>query len=161
MQTRKSCCCTLTIIAALLAPVAAVAASDDVVPVGRYTTVDAVAEAEVDPLATVAQLRFPRDVVSSVGDALRYLLQRTGYAIRANDDYSTRLFELPLPDSQRQLGPARVTTLAQTITGNSYRLCIDRYSRQVVVQALNSSSGCPAISASAPATTSIREDAEK
>ena len=39
--------------------------SGDAVTVGRYTTIDSISEAEVDPLAVVAQLRFPRDDVSS------------------------------------------------------------------------------------------------
>ncbi len=134
----------LALLAAL--PLAVIAAdSGDAVPVGRYTTIDAISEAEVDPLAVVAQLRFPRDVVSNVGDALAYLLQRTGYAIQPTDEYSTRLFNLPLPDSQRQLGPARVSSLAQVIAGNKYRLCIDRYARRIIVQAENNGAGCPAV----------------
>ena len=139
--------CSLAALALLAAlPLAVIAAdSGDAVTVGRYTTIDSISEAEVDPLAVVAQLRFPRDVVGTVGEALGYLLQRTGYAVRATDEYSNRLFELPLPDSQRQLGPARVTSLAQAIAGNSYRLCIDRFARQIIVQATNSGPACAVV----------------
>lgn len=143
--------CSLAALAMLAAlPLAVIAADSDAVTVGRYTTIDSISEAEVDPLAVVAQLRFPRDVVSTVGEALGYLLQRTGYAIRATDEYSNRLFELPLPDSQRQLGPARVTSLAQAIAGNSYRLCVDRFARQIIVQATNAGPSCPVVAPPSP-----------
>lgn len=142
MPYRRRFVAILIALAAL--PAAHAVDAPDTVPVGRYTTVDTLAEAVVDPLAVVAQLRFPRETVHNVGDAVRYLLHRTGYSVRADDDYSTRLFDLPLPESQRQLGPGRVSTLAQALVGQRYRLCVDRYNRQLLVQA-ETAAGCPAV----------------
>lgn len=142
-------CRYLLLAATLFAlPVAASAAprDGDAITVGRYTsTADAIEATEIDPLAVVVQLKFPREAIQNVGDALRYLLQRTGYTIRPADDYSTRLFQLPLPESQRKLGPARVSTLAQVLSGANYRLCVDRFGREIVVQADINGSSCPAV----------------
>ena len=62
---------------ALSAPAfSAPADPSDAVRVARYTQLVGADRSERDPLAVVASLRFPRDVVITVGDGLRYLFQR-------------------------------------------------------------------------------------
>jgi conjugative transfer region protein (TIGR03748 family) len=153
--------CRYLLLATMLAavPVAATATpkDGDAITVGRYTTAESLETDNIDPLAVVVQLQFPRDAIQNVGDALRYLLQRTGYTIRPTDDYSTRLFALPLPESQRKLGPARVSTLTQVLAGANYRLCVDRFGREIVVQADIKGSTCPVVTP--PATTTNESEA--
>ena len=49
---------------------------------GRYTTADALPQPHLnEPLALVAQLTFPREQVTTVGEAIEYTLLRTGYAL--------------------------------------------------------------------------------
>lgn len=138
---RIGICATLGV-ALATSLVAQAAPSRDVVQVARYTEVASASDAEIDPLEVVAQLRFPREAVATVGDALSYLLQRTGYAARARDDVAQRLFALPLPESHRALGPHRVRTLAQILVGESYVLCIDALSRLVGVEAAIGAEAC-------------------
>ena len=76
--------------------------------VGRYSTVtSAPAEADANPMAVIAKVHFPRGVVNTVGDAVRYVLIRTGYKLVAEDALDARVravFALRLPDHQRVLG---------------------------------------------------------
>jgi conjugative transfer region protein (TIGR03748 family) len=123
---------------------AAFSATDaDTVRVSRYTQVvgpDAVAR---DPLAVVATLRFPREVVATVGDALRYLLQRTGYSLNAADTDAEHLFALALPEAQRQLGPNPVRTLARLLAGNGFGVCSNARTRVVSVVAMDDAANVP------------------
>jgi type IV pili sensor histidine kinase/response regulator len=102
---------------------------------GRYTTVLAQpAEADAYPLAVIAQVHFPRAVVTTVGDAIRYLLIRTGYRIAGDEDLDASvktLFGLPLPDNQRALGPYRVDAMLQVLAGTAHRLVPDAADRTV------------------------------
>jgi type IV pili sensor histidine kinase/response regulator len=109
------------------------ATAAETVRVARYTQIVGASEAERDALAIVARLRFPRPVVITVGDGLRYLLQRTGYSVVAGDADAEHLLALPLPESHRQLGPHRVRTLAQILVGDAFWLCADARQRTLSV----------------------------
>jgi type IV pili sensor histidine kinase/response regulator len=115
--------------------------------VGRYTTVSArPAEADANPLAVIAQVHFPRGVVVTVGDAVRYVLLRTGYRLvapEALDERVKTVFALPLPDHQRVLGPYRVDAMLGALV-QPFRLVADPAARTV-------SYAAPATSASATA----------
>lgn len=110
--------------------------------VARYSQLTGPTVAERDPLAVVASLRFPREVVASVGEALRYLLQRTGYGLAAADPDTEHLFALPLPESQRQLGPYPVHVLAQLLAGNGYRVCVNPRTRVLTVGVTDAGLAC-------------------
>jgi type IV pili sensor histidine kinase/response regulator len=115
--------------------------------VGRYTTVSArPAESDANPLAVIAQVHFPRGVVVTVGDAVRYVLLRTGYRLVAPETLDERVktvFALPLPDHQRVLGPYRVDAMLGAL-GQPFQLVADLAARTV-------SFAAPATSASATA----------
>jgi type IV pili sensor histidine kinase/response regulator len=117
-------------------------AAADAVRVARYTEVTGPSAAERDPLAVVAVLRFPREIVATVGDALKYLLQRTGYSLSAGDPQAEHLLSLPLPESQRQLGPHPVQSLAQLLVGEGFSVCADARTRVLTVTAADSANAC-------------------
>lgn len=101
----------------------------------RYTTVTTLpTEADANPLAVLAQVHFPRSVVSTVGDAVRHVLVRTGYRLVPEDRLDARVkavLALRLPDNQRVLGPYRVDTMLGVLLGEPFRLVTDPASRTV------------------------------
>jgi len=110
-------------------------AGGDQVQVGRYTTQSAQPPAELaEPLSVYAQLNFPRQTVATVGQALDYTLMRTGYRLVNVDQLSERarrFLTLPLPESQRRVGPYAVKTILETLLGTAWTLRSDPISRQV------------------------------
>lgn len=103
--------------------------------VGRYTTqVTLPAEADVNPMAVIAKVHFPRQVVTTVGDAVRYMLIRTGYQLAPEETLDPRVrqvFALRLPDHQRVLGPYRVDATLSVLMGQPFKLVTDPVSRTV------------------------------
>lgn len=128
-------------IAALIAPILSHAQSLTTtvdrgqVQVGRYTTLPAgPAPNESNPLAVIATVNFPRGHVYTVGDAIDYLLLRTGYRAVERDlldpDVQT-VMALPLPESHRRLGPYRVDAMLAVLLSKPYKLRIDHLERKV------------------------------
>ena len=107
--------------------------------VARYTTLSAQPlEEDGNPLAVIAKVHFPRQVVNTVGEAVRYVLIRTGYQLAAEDSIDPRVkavFALRLPDNQRTLGPFRVDAMLGVLMGQPYRLVTDPSARTVTYTA--------------------------
>ncbi len=103
--------------------------------VGRYTTIVAApAEAAARPLDVYVQLSYPRQTVHTVGDALRHTLMRTGWSLvdpSAMSPQAARLLSLPLPESQRVIGPYRARTVLEVLTGPSWQWHEDDVQRKV------------------------------
>jgi conjugative transfer region protein (TIGR03748 family) len=101
--------------------------------VSRYTTMPAAPQSEeTDPLSAIALITFPRGPVKTVGEAIGYLLLRTGYALDAQQDQTvTTVFSRPLPESQRQLGPYSVDALLRILMGKAFELHADPLHRIV------------------------------
>ena len=80
----------------------------DDVQVGRYSLFSATpTEAQTELLATTVTVRFPKRI-QTLGEAVRYLLQRSGYRLAAAGSIgpdTVALFTLPLPAVHRSLGP--------------------------------------------------------
>lgn len=100
----------------------------------RYSTlnVDA-APIQARPLAAVVQADFPTSV-QTVGDAIRLILADSGYRLAkptAAARAAATLLALPLPDSQRALGPLRLQAAVSTLAGPAYRLVLDPVHRLV------------------------------
>ncbi len=95
------------------------------VVLGRYSTQSAEPPLDAgEPLDVVAQLNFPRATVRTVGDAMQHTLLRTGYTLVDASELASeaRLFlELPLPESQREIGPYRVTKVIDVLLGSTWR----------------------------------------
>jgi conjugative transfer region protein (TIGR03748 family) len=105
------------------------------VQVGRYTTLPAgPAPNESNPLAVIATVNFPRGHVYTVGDAIDYLLLRTGYRAVERDLLDTdvqNVMALPLPESHRRLGPYRVDAMLAVLLSKPYKLWINHLERTV------------------------------
>lgn len=106
----------------------------DQMQVGRYTTVRAEPAAEVgEPLQVMARIHFPKQTVRTVGDAVRHVLLRTGWQL-ASDGLSPQarhVLSLPLPESQRTLGPYRVRTILEVLLGSAWQWHEDPVQRTV------------------------------
>ncbi|MFC7410329.1 hypothetical protein [Hydrogenophaga atypica] len=138
------------------------------VQVGRYTTQAArPAPGLQEPLEVYAQLRFPRSTVRSVGDAIQHTLMRTGYQLLSTDllsEEARHFLTLPLPESQRELGPFEVKEILQVILGKAWRLQQDPVKRLVWFELaagtgstgahVNSATEAASASPSAPAPSS-------
>lgn len=101
--------------------------------VARYSTAVAAPAAQVaDPLRALVRLSFPRQTIDTVGEAITHALQRSGW--RLIDPWQLQpqaehLLSLPLPDSQRTLGPYPVRTVLEILTGPVWQWHEDRVQR--------------------------------
>lgn len=107
------------------------------VVLGRYSIASAEPPEELSrPLDVVATVSYPRQTVRTVGDALRHTLERTGYRLAepaADGDVVLQFLALPLPESQRQLGPYRVRSLLDVLLGTAWSWHSDASTREVRV----------------------------
>lgn len=112
----------------------ALSSDGQVVVLSRYTSTAADPPAELaEPLQVVVSLSYPRGTVSTVGDAIRHTLARSGYRLSmdaAAPDAATFL-QLPLPESQRQIGPYRVQSVLDVLLGSAWQWHSDPRSRAV------------------------------
>lgn len=103
--------------------------------VNRYTAISLQpGAADIDPTRIVAQVNFPRINTKTVGEAIRYLLIRTGYDLVEESQLDPQVVALlakRLPDSQRTLGPYRVDTMLKILIGPAFDLSTDHASRRI------------------------------
>lgn len=141
MRRTLNAAATLSMLAVLAAPTAQ-AQQDAYAPVvetGRYTRVTAVAPvAQADPLATVVSIEFPRREVRTVGEAARYLVARTGYAVVADGELGStasephsRVTGFALPDVHRRFDDVTVISALQALGGAAYVPVVDHAGRTV------------------------------
>ena len=101
----------------------------------RYTTVSTAPDiTQLDPLEAVVQVGLPRGRVATVGDAVHYLLLRTGYrlAVQPGPDAGvSAILAMPLPEVHRQLGPYSVRTALSVLLGSPFTLSVDPVQRLV------------------------------
>lgn len=126
----------VTLIAAsMLACDVAVAQHADELRMARYTTASAAPDvAQLEPLEAIVQIGFPRSQVQTVGEAVAYLLLRTGYRLAHPQEADTRshaVLALPLPEVHRRLGPCTVRTALSVLLGKAFVLSTDPVQRLV------------------------------
>lgn len=118
----------------------------DEIQVNRYTTLNSQPdETDSYALAVTAKVHFPRGVVSTVGDAVKYLLIRTGYELapaEQMDEHVRRVFGLRLPESNRVMGPYRVDAMLRALMGRAFSLNVDQNLR-IVSYASNNPPAAP------------------
>ena len=123
--------------------------------VGRYSTQSATSpNAASEPLQVVATISYPRATVRTVGDAMNHTLLRTGYRM-ANDTELThqavQFLSLPLPESQRQLGPYTVESILGILLGSPWEIQLQPITRRIQIQ-LSAAYAGPDAGHSAPTT---------
>jgi type IV pili sensor histidine kinase/response regulator len=102
-----------------------------VVRQGRYTLVELAPEAaQRHPLRQIVEVSIPPTLDANVGEALRHLLQRSGYRLCDERDAAV-LYALPLPASHLRLGPMSLRSALLTLAGPAWDLSIDEVFRRV------------------------------
>lgn len=102
-----------------------------VVRYGRYTLVELTpTAAQQDLLLQVVDVSIPGTLHASVGDALRHVLQRSGYQLCSGRD-TDALGSLPLPAAHYHLGPLQLREALLTLAGPARTLHIDHSTRSV------------------------------
>lgn len=119
---------------ALLLCDAATAQTASEIRIARYTSTVATPElSQLDPLEAVVHLSFPRGNVQTVGDAIAYLLLRSGYRLQSESlaQPVLDLLSMPLPEVHRRLGPCSVRTALTVLAGKSFSMSVDASHRLV------------------------------
>ncbi|WP_137821604.1 PilL N-terminal domain-containing protein [Pseudomonas sp. D(2018)] len=102
-----------------------------VVRYGRYTLVELTPTvAQQDLLLQVVDVFIPSTLHASVGDALRHVLQRSGYQLCSGGD-TDALDTLPLPAAHYHLGPLQLRDALLTLAGSARTLHVDHSTRSV------------------------------
>jgi len=119
-----------------------------VIRYGRYTLVELTpAAAQQDLLLQVVDVSIPDMLHANVADALRHVLQRSGYQL-CNGLETDALSDLPLPVAHYQLGPMQLRDALLTLTGPARQLHVDHATRSVCFsQPLNTSTEAPSATA--------------
>lgn len=98
---------------------------------GRYTLVElAPTEAQRNLLLQVVDVAVPDTLHATVGDALRHVLQRSGYQLCSGPETDV-LNALPLPAAHYQLGPIVLRDALLTLAGPAWELHTDDGARRV------------------------------
>lgn len=109
----------------------------------------------------MVQVSLPRASVTTVGEAVNYLLLRTGYRLADSPEAVSPpipILSMPLPEVHRQLGPYSVRTALSVLVGAPFALSVDPAHRLVSFRTASSE-----VSGTASATTRGRaaEHAER
>ncbi|WP_050857113.1 PFGI-1 class ICE element type IV pilus protein PilL2 [Burkholderia pseudomallei] len=111
-------------------------ASSPTVPVvryGRYTLIELIPDdGQRDLMQQVIDLTIPSAANATVGDALHYVLRRSGYRLcDERVDTTAVLYALPLPAAHEHLGPLTLRDALQLLAGPRWTLQINDETREV------------------------------
>ena len=105
--------------------------------VGRYSLMTATpTEAQAALLAATVTVRFP-ERIQTVGEAVPYLLQRSGYRLATAESIgpdTAALFALPLPAVHRNLGPMTLRDALEILAGPAFHLVQDPVHRLITYE---------------------------
>jgi len=105
--------------------------------VGRYSLITvAPTEAQAALLAAIITVRFP-ERIQTVGEAVPYLLQRSGYRLATAESIgpdTAALFTLPLPAVHRSLGPMTLRDALAILAGPAFHLVQDPVHRLITFE---------------------------
>lgn len=111
-------------------------ASSPAVPVvryGRYALIELMPDdSQRDLMQQVIDLTIPATADATVGDALHYVLRRSGYRLcDERADTTAVLYALPLPATHEHLGPITLRAALQLLAGPRWTLFVDDETREV------------------------------
>lgn len=99
---------------------------------GRYTLVSARPTLEQrQPLLQMVEVSIPPALHSDVGEALRHVLQRSGYSLCPDVPPQALLFSRPLPAVHYQIGPMALIDALTILGGPAWELSVDPLNRSV------------------------------
>jgi conjugative transfer region protein (TIGR03748 family) len=102
-----------------------------VVRYGRYTLVELTpTAAQQDLLLQVVDVSIPDTLHANVADALRHVLQRSGYQL-CHGPKTDALGSLPLPAAHYHLGPLQLRDALLTLAGPARALQVDHITRRI------------------------------
>ncbi|MHA7212261.1 PFGI-1 class ICE element type IV pilus protein PilL2 [Burkholderia pseudomallei] len=130
---------------AMIEPNTAQPAALPVVRYGRYTLIDLTpTDEQRDLMRQVVDVSIPATANATVGDALRYVLQRSGYQL-CNDETAPTpaLYTLPLPAAHQHLGPLTLREALTILAGPRWTLQVDERTRQVCFTPLSDAPSDP------------------
>lgn len=119
---------------AVLEPPAPTTVGDQHVSVeyGRYARVDTAPEIDQqDLLMQIVDVTIPASVMPTVGNALRYVLLRSGYQLCAERTEVLAIDTLPLPAAHMRLGPLKLRDALQLLVGPAWSLETDDEARLI------------------------------
>lgn len=104
-----------------------------VVRYGRYALIELIPEdGQRELMQQVIDLTIPSASQATVGDALHYVLRRSGYRLcDARADTTAVLYALPLPAAHEHLGPITLHDALQLLAGPRWTLHVDDETREV------------------------------
>ena len=101
---------------------------------GRYSMYSAApTQAQAELLEATVTVQLPAQI-QTIGEAVRYLLQRSGYrlaSIESTEPDTRALFALPLPAVHRYLGPMTLRDALETLAGPAFHLVQDPVHRLI------------------------------
>ena len=122
---------------ACLCTVASVNLQASDIQTGRYSMVSsAPTQAQSELLEASVTVQLP-DRIQTIGETVRYLLQRSGYRLAASESTAPEtlaLFALPLPAVHRHLGPMTLRDALETLAGPAFHLVQDPAHRLITFE---------------------------
>ncbi len=98
---------------------------------GRYTLVEiSPAVGQVDLMQQIVDVSMPPTLVASVGDALRFVLLRSGFVLCDSPGIAI-LNTLPLPAADFHLGPLALESALRILAGPGWKLEVNELTRRV------------------------------
>ena len=126
----------LLMIPVLLFSMSVVLQANESVKTARYTQVSLEPTREMkNPLDVVINVQIPKKM-NLVGESIQYLLQRSGYLIKAPSEIPSHnemyvLFSLPIPAQHRAMGTLRLRTALEVLIGDAYQMHISEVTRKI------------------------------
>lgn len=112
-----------------------VTTNEDHIPVqryGRYTLVELRPQADQkDLFLQTIDVDFPGAWVTTVADALRYVLLRSGYRLCESTANGADFKSLPLPAAHQKLGPMLLRDAVQVLIGPAWSIQVDEKLREI------------------------------
>src|SRR5690606_28128720 len=113
-------------------------AQDVTVKTGRYTLAKVSADrGAADPLEGILTTSISRDIVT-IGHAIEELLYGSSYSLGRNHSETiggvltdSILLNLPLPDTQRDIGPMPLIDMIRTIAGPAWSVSVSQLARKI------------------------------
>lgn len=104
------------------------------VRVGRYSSADAVNTSEQENLLQVVIDTEIPSTAKTVGDAIEFLLMRSGFTLAAAEIQGAHVKQLmskPLPQTHRKIGPVMLKDALMMLVGKAYWMKVDPVHRLI------------------------------